>query len=127
MARSLVRHPARGSSAVDSEWAKLERREAGTIQRFRLEALGSRLGRAGPLRVIAARNGLCGDRLRLLLEDATQVRAKLFWPVRTTIEELLAVRWIDEVGWSFEVRLADGSRRRLWAYFAQLDLGPSTR
>lgn len=105
----------------DAEVIGLARRYSGLIHQFRLEQLNGRLAEAGPLRVARSDPGFSNDRPRLVLEDATVLRLKLYRPCRERLGIIWSVAWRNGLAWHVDVSTMSGERLTLRAYWATVD------
>jgi hypothetical protein len=98
----------------------LTKHYSGLVQRCRVEALGDKLVKRGPLVIVHCTRSWSGQRCRILLEDGTELRLKLYWARKVEPDRLCSVRWYEEAGWLAVVARASDEPVRLWAYCAEL-------
>lgn len=100
---------------------ELTRRYSGLIHQFRLEQLNARLSDSGPVRIVYSDPGFSNDRHRLVLEDRTVVRLKLYWPCRERLGVIWSIAWCAELAWCLDVSTVSGERLTLHAFSASVD------
>ncbi|MEO6123444.1 MAG: hypothetical protein ABIR32_07010 [Ilumatobacteraceae bacterium] len=100
----------------DIEMSLLTRRYDGVVQQCRMEQLGQRLQRHGPIAIANIRYGFGRNRLSLVLDDTTALRLKLFWPIATSIIALRSARWREQVGWWIETTTIEGADSHMVAF-----------
>ena len=108
------------SRALELAMARWVRDHVGVIHQRRMEHLGDRAAHGRGIAVQYGTSGFCGDRMTLVLDDASVVRLHLFWPRRQVIAAILGVRWTERAGWMVTARTAGGESIAIYAWRARV-------